>query len=385
VTPIATRTRVVVVQHPREYGKAIGTARIAQLCLPSSEVFVGVQFQNQPRLDALLNDPERPAIALYPGSNARDLNREPPPGPVTLVLIDGTWNQARSLMSRNPHLAKLPRYAFEPPRPSEYQIRREPRPDYVSTVEALSFALEALEGKPGHFEALLAPFRKMVAVQVDFASRSTQGRHRTRRRGPAGPVRARLPALLLAADLLCVSGEANAWPTDRTLRVPPHPHELVHWLAIRASDDAHFEALIKPRTPLSKSPSIHARLDNDSLLAGSSVPALLDRWHAFLQPNDVLCCWGHYACELLRREGGHLPPQVIDLRKVAGDFMKSRPGSLEELVAARGLSFTPRGQGRGGERLGMLEAVARWLAEEARMERTQLQMPALSEQTTLEP
>ena len=371
VSPITTRTRVVVLQHPREYGNAIGTARIAQLCLPSSEVFVGVEFADQPRLNALLSDPERPAIVLYPGKDARDLHREPPPGPVTLVLIDGTWNQARSLMSRNPLLAQLPRYAFEPPRPSEYQIRREPRADYVSTIEALSFALEALEGEPGRFDSLLSPFRKMVSVQVEFASRSTHGRHRKRRRLP-GPVRARLPALLLSPSLLCVSGEANAWPHDRTLRRPPYPHELVHWLAVRPGDEPRFEVLIKPRTPLSKSPAAHARLSNDALLAGCSLEELLTRWHAFVRPDDVLCCWGHYACELLRREGGRLPTQVVDLRKVAGDFLKSRPGSLEELVEAHSLASTPRGEGRGGERLGMLEAVTRWLADEARCEQQQL-------------
>jgi DTW domain-containing protein YfiP len=35
VTPIPTQTRVVALQHPRERHNAIGTARIAALCLPS--------------------------------------------------------------------------------------------------------------------------------------------------------------------------------------------------------------------------------------------------------------------------------------------------------------------------------------------------------------
>lgn len=383
VAAIPTRTRVVVLQHPREQDKAIGTARIAALCLPQAEVRVGVEFAEDAELTALLSDPARPAVVLYPGPGARDVQREPPAGPVTLVVIDGTWNQARSLMRKNPQLAQLPRYAFVPARPSEYQIRREPRPDYVSTIEALALTLAALEGDGRDFDQLLAPFRAMVAVQVDFATRSTHGRHRLKRRNEtrAAP---RLPELLLEPELLCVGGEANAWPHDRALRKPPHPHELVHWLALRlaapasltpeavcvdGAGDQGFEALLAPRLPLSKSPELHARIAPALLLSGLTLPAFRAAWHSFVRPGDVVCAWGHYATNLLQREQVALPERVIDLRKVAGDYLKSRPGSLEDLVEARGLAYRSRGQGRGGQRLGMLVAVTEWLAAEARRER----------------
>jgi DTW domain-containing protein YfiP len=368
VTPLATRTRVVVLQHPRERDKAVGTARIAGLCLPNSEIFVGVDFAANARLARLLSDSTRPAIVLYPGPEARDLCAEPPPGPVTLVTIDGTWHQARTLMRDNPALARLPRYAFAPERPSEYQIRREPRPDYVSTIEALSVALGALEGDPDRFRALLAPFRAMVAMQLEFAGRSVRGRRRERRRNEQ-TARARLPDALHAPQLLCVTGEANAWPHDRALRRPPHPHELVHWLAQRVGDserDDSFELLLAPRLPLAKSPIVHARLSEYELMQGAPLSALHTNWPAFVARQDVLVCWGPYALNLLRREGISLPEQVIDLRKVAGDYLKCRPGSLEELVAERTLSYAPCGRGRGGDRLGMLVAATRWLREEAR-------------------
>lgn len=368
MTPIETRTRVVVLQHPRERDKAVGTARIAALCLPNSEIFVGVDFERSARVAELLGDRERPAVLLYPGPEARDLEREPPEGPVTLVTIDGTWHQARSLFRRNPALLALPRYAFLPASPSEYKIRREPRPDYVSTIEALAIALGALEGDRDRFLALLQPFRAMVSMQVDFASRSPRGRHRRERRNDQ-KARACLPDALLAPSLLCVTGEANAWPHDRALGRPAHPHELVHWLAQRVSDAAPaapFEALLAPRLPLAKSPLIHARLDEAALRAGTSPGDFRAAWQAFRQPDDVLVAWGPYALNLVRQEGVRLPEQVIDLRKVAGDFLKCRPGSLEALIEARALSYQPLGQGRGGERLGMLVALTRWLAAEAR-------------------
>ncbi len=365
MTPLATRTRVVVLQHPRERDKAVGTARIARLCLPNSEIFVGVDFAENQRLARLLADPVQPAIVLYPGPDARDLRSEPPRAPVTLVTIDGTWHQARTLMRDNPALARLPRYAFAPERPSEYQIRREPRPDYVSTIEALSVALGALEGDPERFRALLTPFRAMVAMQLEFAGRSVRGRHREKRRGEQ-TARARLPDALLAPELLCVTGEANAWPHDRALRRAAHPHELVHWLAQRiGSRDDSFEVVLAPRLPLAKSPIVHALLSEQELINGEPLSALHARWPDFTSGQDVLVCWGPYALNLLRREGLALPEQVIDLRKVVGDYLQCRAGSLEELVAQRGLTYEARGRGRGGERLGMLVAATRWLRAEA--------------------
>ena len=52
VVSLDTRTRVLVLQHPREREKAIGTARIAALCLPNSEIVVGVDFSAHPRVQA---------------------------------------------------------------------------------------------------------------------------------------------------------------------------------------------------------------------------------------------------------------------------------------------------------------------------------------------
>ncbi|HEY0193979.1 MAG TPA: tRNA-uridine aminocarboxypropyltransferase, partial [Kofleriaceae bacterium] len=154
---LETRTRVVILQHPRERDMPIGTARMASLCLPRSELHVGVRWADNPALARAIGDPARPAILLYPGPGARDILREPPAGPVTLVVVDGTWSQAKSVVRDNPILQTLPRYAFATPEPSQYRIRREPRAEYVSTIEALMYVLGALEGEPERFRSLLDP------------------------------------------------------------------------------------------------------------------------------------------------------------------------------------------------------------------------------------
>src|SRR5690349_6318551 len=92
-----SRTRVLILQHPRESAVPIGTARLAELMLPNSERHVGVELEDVPRVRDLLSDPAQPAVLLYPGPGAADIVSEPPPGPVTLVVIDGTWWQAQKL------------------------------------------------------------------------------------------------------------------------------------------------------------------------------------------------------------------------------------------------------------------------------------------------
>ncbi|MFO0687888.1 MAG: tRNA-uridine aminocarboxypropyltransferase [Myxococcota bacterium] len=366
VLPVPTKTRVVVLQHPRERDKAIGTARIAALCLPGLETVVGVDFERDERVDRLLSDPQAPAMLLYPAADARDLRRDPPAGPITLVVLDGTWSQARNLLRDNPRLQALPRLAFAPDAPSEYRIRREPREDYVSTIEALVNALGLLEGgDPRRFDVLLAPFRAMVERQLAFAAQSAEPRFR-RPRERLEPPGARLPRILLEPRLLCLVGEANAWPYDRHGGEPPHPHELVHCLAAGVDGERVFERLIAPRLPLSRSPMDHARLDEAELMRGDSIDQARTAWASFLRPDDVVCVWGHHALGLLQRDDFALPERRLDLREVARDHLKARSGSPERLVERLGLAWQPVGRGRGGERLGMLLAIARWLVAEVR-------------------
>jgi len=152
-----TATRIVILQHPRERAMPIGTAHMATLCLPRATLHVGIDWSAHTPLAAALADPTHPPILLYPGPGARDILLDPPPTPVTLVVVDGTWSQARSVVRDNPILRALPRYAFAPPEPSQYRIRREPSAECVSTIEALMHVLGVLERDPDRFRALLSP------------------------------------------------------------------------------------------------------------------------------------------------------------------------------------------------------------------------------------
>lgn len=357
---LPTRTRVVILQHPRERTVAIGTARMASLALPSAELHVGVRWGEHPGLARALSDPARPPILLYPGPGAKDILREPPPHPVTLVVVDGTWSQAKTVVRDNPILHGLPRYAFTAPEPSQYRIRREPTDEYTSTIEALMHALGALEGEPERFRALLVPFRAMVDAQLAAQARSPTRRQRKPR--SVGPPRRPLPDEVLdhLDSLVAVVAEANAWPYAS----PEHqPDELVHWVAHRIGSGETYSAVAAPRHRLSPSTPFHTGLTADELAAGAPREAVLADFAGFLRPGDQVCAWGHYGPRLFVDAGGALPLPAIDIRAAAQRFSNRKLGNLEELAAGLGPPPAPVAPGRAGRRAALLAHVVRaWSA-----------------------
>ena len=357
---IPTQTRVVILQHPRERHKAIGTARMASLCLPDSELLVGVRWGEHPGLARALSDPARPPALLFPGPGARDVLAEPPAHPITLVVVDGTWSQAKNLVRDNPVLAALPRYAFAAPEPSQYRIRKEPSIELVSTIEALMHVLGALERDPPRFRAMLEPFRAMVDAQLECQALRPSRRLR-QPRAERAPV-ARLPAALTTRfdDLVCVVGEANAWPyhSNKSHRTD----ELVYWVALRPSTGEMFEHLALPAGPLSPNTTFHSGIPDHEIVAAPPVADLLGAFAKFTRPADLIASWGHYSPNLFAAAGGG-ESERVDLRALGQRLANKKIGSLEDAAATVGPPESPIGKGRAGRRLAALAQLVRhWRA-----------------------
>ncbi len=356
---IETTTKIVILQHPRERFMPIGTARMASLCLPQTTLLVGMRWAENPALAPHLTDPARPPILLYPGPNAKDILREPPTGPVTLVVVDGTWSQARTVIRDNPSLQSLPRYAFAAPEPSIYRIRKEPSDEYVSTIEALMHVLGALEGDPARFRALLDPMRQMIDAQI--ACQAHSPRRSTPRQPRTGPPRRPLPELTRWDDLVLLVGEANAWPYSTEGASPRD--ELVHLMLHRPATGETFERVVAPERPLSPTATHHTGLTEDELRAGEAPAAVVADLAHWLRPSDIVAAWGHYGTSLVREAGGALPTPCIDLRAAAYRFHNAKIGTLDEYAASRGPVPPPLAGGRGGLRLALLaQIVASWRA-----------------------
>lgn len=335
ITPIDTRTRLVLLQHPRERYVAIGTARMASLCLTNSELHVGIDWSESSALHAALGDPARPPVLLYPGEDATDIVASPPAGPVTLVVVDGTWSQTKKVVRVNPLLAALPRYAFVPPKPSEYRIRKEPNEASVATIEALVHALSALEGDPGRFASMLAPFRAMIDFQLT-CQRELHGARIRHAKNRDRPKRQRVPHVVTDRweSIVCVAGEASSWTYAARLAEPgKHVDELVQWAAVRPATGETFSFIAAPRRELAPNTALHTGLTEAELRGGGTLEDLHARWNAFVRPDDIVCAWGRYETKRFVEAGGMLPDERLDLRHVARDVARGKVGSLVDYHA----------------------------------------------------
>ncbi|MDE1164089.1 MAG: DTW domain-containing protein [Pseudomonas sp.] len=160
---LPSRTRVLVLQHPSEVDHALNTARLAALGLRNAELVVGETFEN---LEVLLNRPGHRACLLFPGEGAQVLGAyAPAQEPMLLVVPDGTWRKAKKMLHLNPLLAALPRVTLDGAAPSRYRLRKAPGPEALSTIEAITQALEVLEA-PANYQPLLKPFDALIEGQI---------------------------------------------------------------------------------------------------------------------------------------------------------------------------------------------------------------------------
>ena len=352
ITVLPTRTRILLLQHPREQHVAIGTARMAQLALPNSRLRVGLHFAEDQEVRAVLAESSETYV-LFPGQNALPVDQLPRDRAITLIVFDGTWWQARKLLKLNPAIASLPRVAFRPRKPSAYVIRREPAEFCVSTIEALAEVLTVLEPEGGRFARLLDPFHAMVDRQRWFQTEVRASRHHSARRQRVSP-RNSLAARLAAnwSRLVCVHGEANAWPRHHPEREVP---ETVHWVAHRPATAETFDAVVAPRQALAQATPDHVELSPERLRAGGTVQQWHDAWTNFARPDDILVMWGTYYRDLAAADGLALAVPSMNLRDEVSRLLRRRFGTVEASMDSLGAKPARLAlPGRGGRRLAAL-------------------------------
>ncbi|HTH49819.1 MAG TPA: tRNA-uridine aminocarboxypropyltransferase [Candidatus Limnocylindria bacterium] len=361
LTPVDTKTRVVFLQHPREAKVAIGTARIAHLGLTRSELHEGIDFASRTRVAELV---ARPGTALlFPGPDAvtPDALEHPPE---TLLVIDGTWPQARKMMALNPALRALPRIGFMPRKPGNYRIRREPAAHCVATVEAVVEVLAAFERDEARFGPLLRAFDAMVDRQLSAKGARVEPARRRLKTCPPWWTSAAMPDLeALWPKLVAVTGEANAHGRGSDITGPP---EIVQLAATRLATGETFHAFLAPRRPLAASVACHLDVPIESLVNGRPAADVLAEWSRFIGAEDRLIGWGDHTWGLLAREGWQPELAPIDLRLIAAHRLKRRPGAPEAAARAMGgtLSGKPAAPGRAGRVVQAIGAFTRALLEE---------------------
>ena len=185
---VTVRTRLVVLQHPGETKRNIRTCRMLELGLAPHcvSVITGRKFPGSDQeVGGLLSAPG--TRLLYPGPDSEPLDQVEAATVETLVILDGTWEQARKIYSRNPAVQALRKVSLSVSTPSQYIVRTQPNSACMSTLEVSSlhirsetsrhFNLQAgvhslaiLERRPEMIEPLLAPLVAMCNFQINHGA-----------------------------------------------------------------------------------------------------------------------------------------------------------------------------------------------------------------------
>ncbi len=162
IVPLILDTRVTLYMHWRERLRATNTGWLATLALPNSEIRLRGGPEQKLRLAEAA--PLKNAILLFPSPDAVELTPEwlaSQPRPVTLVVADGSWNQAKKVPYRESSVAGIPNVKLPVGAPSCYRLRRSSHQRNLSTLEAIARALGLIEGREVQV-ALESLFLKMV-------------------------------------------------------------------------------------------------------------------------------------------------------------------------------------------------------------------------------
>jgi DTW domain-containing protein YfiP len=182
IVALDNRVALLILQHPQEQDRSLGTAKLTALHFTNALLKVGLSWPSLSKVLDRQADPQRWAV-LYLGSvkaaavapdrevvvvdkkgEAVDHQEAALRDIEGIILLDGTWSQAKALWWRNAWMLKCRRIVLGPRQPSRYgRLRREPRRDGLATIEAAAMLLARLERRPEIETTLTASFERLLA------------------------------------------------------------------------------------------------------------------------------------------------------------------------------------------------------------------------------
>ena len=186
-----TGVKFVFLMHPKEFRRTrTGTGYLAHSCLVGSEIIVGQDFSANQRLNQLLQDPEYLPFLMYPGEDAINVIDGKAEGKLEelvkggkkllILILDATWFCAKKLIEKNPFLLDLPKLSFKGDYRSIFTFKREPRPEYISTIECCYYFIKEMQEaglitKELDPEPLMKIFKEMIKLQLTAENERIMG------------------------------------------------------------------------------------------------------------------------------------------------------------------------------------------------------------------
>ncbi len=348
---IQNETEIVLVQHVSERDHPFNTARMVRASLDRTKLVCG----NSERLVNSDLGLGGSAGLLYPSKGAKTLASVPKnERPTQLVVIDGTWPQAKALVRDLPQLRDLPHYQLLPTEPGNYRIRLEPNEVSLSTLEAVVEALRELEPELTDLEKLVNVFETMVQRQLDhprvLSSHYSGGKKSGRNLN--------IPASLIKPDksIVVAYGEMDCRDETEGVGKSKAQRGPLVWSAHRLGESVdsglkNFESFLQPRLELKDTLLAHLGLSRQHFLSGESVSEFCDRWGKFLQDADTLVVYHPNGIRMLKHVNAKLS-KWITLKSINFNGQEKRR-TFSEFVKDECTNFEVKlpHSGRAGKRL----------------------------------
>ena len=270
---------------------------------------------------------------LFPTSDSIELAKVPPDSrPTQLVIIDGTWSQAKSLVNGLPQLSELPRYHLAPTEPGQYRIRLEPTDTSLSTVEATVAALKSLEPETADLDKLLVAFETMVQKQLEHPAVDESVHYSG---GPISGETFNIPKQLGIdpEKIIVCYGEACYRESGQPRNVKRKP---VYWCAENLGTGAEFSTAIKSENPITETFAKHLGLPPSEFQGAIELSEFYWRWIDFCGEAELLVAYNQGTFRLIEPIDGSQPPKFT-LRSICFPDSIGFGKSLPELIEALGI------------------------------------------------
>jgi len=191
VHSFGTNTKFIILMHPKEFKKVKnGTGHLTHLSLENSELFIGIDFTNNEKINDIISTHE--SFVLYPSKEAINLSESHPikhvDKNIAIFIIDSTWACSLKMIRESKNLQGLRHLSFTSSKLSQFKIKEQPAEYCLSTIESTLEVIELLDKwdvenvRKYDLEKFLNPFHKMVEYQLDCITNSSSNTIRFKKR-----------------------------------------------------------------------------------------------------------------------------------------------------------------------------------------------------------
>ncbi|KAI5740979.1 hypothetical protein M8J76_009192 [Diaphorina citri] len=181
--PLSPKCNLIILQHPAEEKRCLRTAHMLTLSIVPHKcvIYKGKKFPQAKHIGLAEILSLSNTLLLYPANNAEDISQLQPLSDESsksynIILLDGTWPQAKTIYNNSPMLHNLRRIKLTQFKGSEYVVRTQPTDGCLSTLETAAHVLSYLENQATYRDVLLRPLTALCTFQLEHGAVTHQSK-----------------------------------------------------------------------------------------------------------------------------------------------------------------------------------------------------------------